>query len=239
MNRNDKKKTNKSRSSAAKVKKTQRTEKAPVEITKVKANPMPALAPLPVIMATCGDMEENNIITIGWTGIVNSNPPMTYISVRKERNSHHMIKEHGEFVINLVHDDIAYACDWCGVKSGKDFDKFKEMNLTRVEGDVVKAPLIKESKINIECRVTQVIELGSHDMFLAEIVAVHIDSDLVDENGAYSFDNMTLVSYCHGHYYKVSRKPIGKFGYSVMKPKTLKRLRREEHERRAAKKKQL
>lgn len=212
------------------------TVKEAKEITKVKANPMPALAPLPVVMATCGNMEENNIITIGWTGIVNSNPPMTYISVRKERYSYHMIEESGEFVINLVHDDIAFACDWCGVKSGRDFDKFKEMNLTRVEADVVKAPMIKESKINIECKVKQVIELGSHDMFLAEIVAVHIDSDLVDENGAYSFDNMTLVSYCHGNYYKVSRKPIGKFGYSVMKPKTLKRIRREEHEKRMAKK---
>lgn len=198
---------------------------------KVSFKPGTMLSPLPVIMASCGDSPENyNIITIGWTGIINSEPPMTYISVRKSRHSHHIIERTGEYVINLCNEDLAFATDFCGVRSGRDMDKFEVMNLTPVEGEFVKAPLIKESPINLECKVTQVLELPTHDVFIAEIVKVHVDEELVDEKGAIRYDDAKLVAYNHGEYFGLKRKPIGKFGYSVMKPKTKKRLNREKAE---------
>ena len=198
---------------------------------KVSFKPGTMLSPLPVIMASCGDSPENyNIITIGWTGIINSEPPMTYISVRKSRHSHHIIERTGEYVINLCNEELTFATDFCGVKSGKDMDKFEAMNLTPMEGEVVKAPLIKESPINLECKVTQVLELPTHDVFISEIVKVHVDEELVDENGKIHFEEAKLVAYNHGEYFGIKRKPIGKFGYSVMKPKTKKRLNREKAE---------
>lgn len=193
------------------------------------------LSPVPAIMASCGDKPENyNIITIAWTGIVNSEPPMTYVSVRKSRHSHKLISDSGEFVINLCSEDLAFATDYCGVKSGRDVDKFKEQNLTPIKGDLVSAPLIAESPINLECKVTQVIEMPTHDMFMAEIVKVHVNEEFVDENGKILMEDMKLVCYSHGEYFGMKRKPLGKFGYSVMKPKTKRRINRENAEKKRA-----
>ena len=150
---------------------------------KREMRPGEMLYPVPVVMATLGEGDEANIITIAWTGIINSKPPMTYISVRKERHSHPILSKTGEFVINLCTEDLVKATDYCGVKSGSDVDKFKEMGLTKEPADIVKCPMIKESPINLECKVTQVVELGSHDMFMAEIVKVHAAEELFDEEG--------------------------------------------------------
>lgn len=187
-------------------------------------NPGTMLSPVPAVMVSCGEPgEKPNIITIAWTGIVNSDPPMTYISVRKERHSHGIISRTGEFVINLTTEELAFATDWCGVKSGRDFDKFKEQNLTPVISQVVSCPSIGESPVNLECRVTEVIELGSHDMFLAEIVSVSADESIMDEKGAVRLDRAKLVAYSHGHYFPLKKQELGRFGYSVMKPKTRRR----------------
>ncbi|MBQ6621453.1 MAG: flavin reductase family protein [Mogibacterium sp.] len=193
------------------------------------------LYPIPAVMVSCGDMEQSNILTIAWTGILNSVPPMTYISVRKSRYSHDIIRDSGEFVINLVTEDLARACDYCGVRSGASEDKFREAGLTKAAGEQVSAPMIAESPVNLECRVFEVKELPSHDVFMAEIVAVHVREDLVDEKGAYHFERLDLVSYNHGHYYRVERKSLGRFGFSVMKPKTIRRKRKEAAEKRKAK----
>ncbi|MNI63771.1 Flavoredoxin [compost metagenome] len=141
---------------------------------------------------------------------------MTYISVRKNRHSHSIIKENMEFCINLTNEDIAFATDYCGVRSGKNEDKFKAMNLTKQDATVVKCPMIKESPVNIECRVKEIKELGSHDMFLAEIVAVNVDDKYMDENGRFDMQACKLIAYSHGQYYKLGEN-IGKFGYSVRK----------------------
>ena len=196
------------------------------------------LYPVPVVMATLGEGDEANIITIAWTGIINSKPPMTYISVRKERHSHPILSKTGEFVINLCTEELVKATDYCGVKSGRDVDKFKEMGLTKEPADIVKCPMIKESPINLECKVTQVVELGSHDMFMAEIVKVHAAEELFDEEGRMDPVKAGLVAYIHGEYYPIKRTPLGKFGYSIMKPRTKKRLSREAHMKRVEKNKQ-
>ena len=184
------------------------------------------LNPVPAVMVSCGSRKPN-IITIAWTGIVNSNPPMTYISVRKERYSYHMIEESGEFVINLTTEKLARATDFCGVRSGRDTDKFKEMKLTPERAEIVRCPMIKESPVNIECRVREIIELGSHDMFIADILKVHVDEQYIDRSGRIRLDQASLVAYNHGEYFGLKRQPIGKFGFSVMKPKTRKRINRE------------
>lgn len=182
------------------------------------------MAPVPAVMVSCGrEGETPNIITIAWTGIVNSNPPMTYISVRKERFSHDIIADTKEFVINLTTEELAFATDWCGVKSGRDFDKFREQKLTPVTSEKVSCPSIGESPLSIECRVTEVKELGSHDMFLAEIVSMTAQEELMDENGELHLERAGLMAYSHGHYFPVSSREIGRFGYSVMKPKTRKK----------------
>lgn len=182
------------------------------------------MAPVPAVMVSCGrEGETPNIITIAWTGIVNSNPPMTYISVRKERFSHDIIADTKEFVINLTTEGLAFATDWCGVKSGRDFDKFREQKLTPVTSEKVSCPSIGESPLSIECRVTEVKELGSHDMFLAEIVSMTAQEELMDENGELHLEKAGLMAYSHGHYFPVSSREIGRFGYSVMKPKTRKK----------------
>ncbi len=175
------------------------------------------LYPLPVVMVSvAGKNGEKNIITIAWTGTICSDPPMVSISVRPERYSYQMIKDTGEFVINLVNQELVYATDYCGVKSGREIDKFKEMKLTAVSGDVVKAPLIAESPVNIECKVTQILPLGSHDMFLAEVVAVHADEKYMDENNKFHLENAEPVVYSHGSYFGMG-KQLGTFGYSVRK----------------------
>ena len=190
------------------------------------------LSPVPAVMASLGEGDEANIITIAWTGIINSRPPMTYISVRKERHSHDILMKTGEFVINLTTEAILRQTDWCGVRSGRDFDKWKETGLTKEPASVVKCPMIAESPVNLECRVTEVKKLGSHDMFMAEIVKVHVDDSIIDEDGHFDVVRAGLLAYIHGHYYTVNRKPLGRFGFSVMKPKTKKRLQKEAHEKR-------
>ena len=190
---------------------------------KVRSKPGPLLAPVPSVMVSCGSMEESNIITIAWTGIINSNPPMTYISVQRSRHSHDMIERSGEFVINLVPVSLTKAMDFCGVRSGRDIDEFASQGLTREKADTITAPLIAECPVNMECKVTEIKRMPSHDMFMAEITAVHIDDRYVDEKGAYDFGAMDLVAYNHGKYYRLKPVEIGTFGYSVMKPKTAKR----------------
>ena len=172
--------------------------------------------PLPAVMVSCGTMEKSNIITVAWTGILNTNPAMCYISVRPERYSHDIIKENGEFAINLTTQKLAYATDWCGVKSGKDVDKFAQMHLTKEKANLIKAPLIKESPVSIECKVKQIVPLVSHDMFVADILAIEADEKYIDEKGAFDISKCDLIAYANGGYYPLSKK-VGKFGFSVQK----------------------
>lgn len=194
---------------------------------KVEWKPGNMIFPLPAIMVSCGNSADKyNIITIAWCGTTCTNPPQCYISVRPERHSHKLITEAGSFVINLTTSDLAYATDWCGVKSGRDFDKFKEMKLTPIPASEVDAPMIAESPINIECRVTEIKNLGSHDIFHAEVVKVHADQKYIDqESGQLKLELTNPISYIHGHYYEMGKR-IGKFGFSVMKEKTKKRIKK-------------
>lgn len=184
------------------------------------------LYPLPAVMVSVTDGKGNdNIITIAWTGTVCTNPPMVSISVRKSRYSYEMLKNTGEFVINLTTEKLAFAADYCGVKSGRDVDKFGEMKLTRGKASFVKAPLIQESPVNIECRVQSVQELGSHVLFLAEVLAVHADEAYMGENGKFDLQKANPLIYSHGEYFAVGKK-LGKFGYSVKKKKRNKQIRK-------------
>lgn len=185
------------------------------------------LYPLPTVMVSCGaEADEYNIVTVAWTGIVNTDPPMCYISLRKSRHSHAIISKNREFVINLTTRALAFATDWCGVKSGRDFDKFKEMKLHPVPADKVKAPMIAESPVNLECVVKEIVELGTHDMFLAEIVAVHGDKKYLDtETGAFNLAKAEPIAYAHGKYY-VLGDFVGKFGFSVRKKKKKRRAKK-------------
>ena len=185
------------------------------------------LNPVPAVMVSCGDGKVSNIITIAWTWIINSDPPITYVSVRKSRFSHNIIEKTGEFVINLTTKKLAVAADYCGVRSGRDVDKFKEQKLTAAESRVVRCPSIEESPVNIECKVIEKKDYPTHDMFIAEIVSVSVDNDLMDENGRLCLDEAGLIAYNHGHYFALERRAIGRFGYSVMKPKTRKRIEAE------------
>lgn len=178
--------------------------------------------PLPVVMVSCGNMEKSNIITVAWTGIINTDKPMCYISIRKERYSHDIIKNTKEFVINLTNQNLVYATDWCGVKTGAKVDKFKEMKLTKEKAKFVKCPLIKESPVSIECRVKEIKELGSHDMFMAEILSIDAEDTYIDEKGAFDITKCNLITYANGKYFTLG-KQIGKFGYSVAKKKNRKR----------------
>ncbi|MBS5786059.1 MAG: flavin reductase family protein [Clostridium sp.] len=177
--------------------------------------------PLPAVMVSCGTMEKSNIITVAWTGILNTNPAMVYISIRHIRYSYNLIKESGEFVINLTNKQLAYATDWCGVRSGEKFDKFKEMKLHKEKAQFVKVPLIKESPVSIECKVKDIIKLGSHDMFVAEVISIDADEKYIDEKGALDISKCDLIAYANGGYYPLGKK-IGKFGFSVQKRKTKK-----------------
>ena len=177
------------------------------------------LYPLPAVMVSVTDKEgKSNIITVAWTGTVCTNPPMVYISVRPERYSYHMIEETGEFVINLTTEKLAYATDYCGVKSGRDVDKFEKMHLTPEKADKVKAPMIQESPVNIECRVRKIEELGSHTMFIADVVGVTVDDKYMDGTGKFHINDTGLVMYSHGEYFGFGDK-LGSFGYSVRKTK--------------------
>lgn len=180
------------------------------------------LYPLPVVLVSVADKEgKPNIITIGWAGTVCTNPPMVSISVRPERYSYPLLKETGEFVINLTTKELTYAADYCGVKSGRDVDKFKELQLTALPAEKVGAPLIAESPVNIECKVRQVLPLGSHDMFLADVVAVHADEKYMDEKKKFHLEWAEPVVYSHGTYFMCGES-LGTFGYSIKKEKRTK-----------------
>jgi flavin reductase (DIM6/NTAB) family NADH-FMN oxidoreductase RutF len=176
--------------------------------------------PIPAVMVSCGSVEEKtaNIITIAWTGTICTDPAMCFISVRPSRHSYKLIKDQGDFVINLTTRRLAEVTDWCGVRSGKDYDKFKESGLTPVLASSVRSPVIAECPINIECKVTQVISLGSHDMFLARVESVQADSRYIDEKGGFDMAAADLVAYSNGKYCGLT-KPFGKFGYSIQKKK--------------------
>ncbi|MDR3243307.1 MAG: flavin reductase family protein [Elusimicrobiota bacterium] len=179
-----------------------------------------SIYPLPVVLVSVGDIKGvKNIITLAWVGTIVSEPPMCSISVRPERYSNKIIKDSKEFVINLTTKKLAYATDWCGVKSGRDFDKFKEMRLTPIAAQKVKAPLIKESPINIECKVKDILSYGTHDIFISEVVAVNASPAYINsKTGDFDFMKTKPICYCHGHYYEVG-KYVGKFGWSVQKNK--------------------
>lgn len=175
------------------------------------------LYPAPPVMVSCKLNEEKpNIITVAWAGTVCSEPPMVSISIRPERYSYSIIKQSGEFVLNTVDENLVRACDWCGVRSGRDFDKFKEMHLTEYYSDFINAPAIKESPVNIYCHVEQILALGSHDMFVAKVCGVTVDEKYIDEGGRFDMSLIRPVSYIHGEYYGIGSK-LGKFGYSVKK----------------------
>lgn len=186
-------------------------------MNKVDFKPGNMLYPLPVVMVSCARPDEKpNIVTIAWAGTICSDPAMLSISVRKERYSYDIIKETGEFVVNLTTKDLAFATDYCGVKSGRDIDKFKECGLTPLESSVVACPGIAEAPVNIECKVEQIIPLGSHDMFMAKVVAVKASSEYMDEAGRFDLSLAKPIVYSHGTYYDLGEK-LGKFGYSVKK----------------------
>lgn len=174
------------------------------------------ISPLPPAMVSCGDMENSNIITIAWTGIVNTIPPMTYISVRPERYSYNIIKESSEFVINLTTSELIRAADFCGARTGAKLDKFKETGLHKEAVSKLSCPAIEESPLNLECKVREIIKLGSHDMFLSEIVAVNVDEKLLDEKGKLCLDKAHIAAFSHGEYFELGKK-IGTFGFSVKK----------------------
>lgn len=177
------------------------------------------LYPLPAVMVSCGRKGERpNIITVAWTGTICTNPPMVYISVRPERYSYDILKETKEFVVNLTTEELVMAADYCGVKSGREVDKFLEMKLTPEPSKIVKAPAIAESPVNIECQVKKVMELGSHHMFLAEVVQVHVKEVLLDSTGRLALERAGLVHYSHGEYFSEGEK-LGSFGYSIRKKK--------------------
>ena len=175
------------------------------------------LYPLPAVLVTVADENgKDNIITVAWAGTVCTNPPMVSISVRPERYSYAMLCETKEFVINLTTEKMAFATDYCGVKSGRDVDKFKETKLTREQASHVGAPLIKESPVSIECRVREIQELGSHSLFLSDVLAVHVESDYMDEKGKFDLAKAQPMVYSHGEYYGIGKK-LGTFGYSIKK----------------------
>ena len=175
------------------------------------------LYPVPAVMVSCKRPGERpNIVTIAWTGTINSDPAMLSISVRPSRYSYDIIKDTGEFVVNLVNRDLTLACDWCGVKSGRDVDKFAEMHLTEYVSEFMETPAIAESPVNLYCKVTQVLPLGSHDLFLAEIIGVTVSKQYMDEKGRFDLAASDPIAYSHGEYYTLGEY-IGKFGYSVQK----------------------
>lgn len=192
---------------------------------KIKWKAGTLLSPVPVILASCGSLEEPNAITIAWTGIVSSSPPKTYISIRPNRFSYDIISKTGEFVINLTNQTLLKTTDLCGVKSGRDTNKFKLCDINAAKSFSVNAPSIAESPVSIECKVCDIIKLGSHDMFLADIQAVAVDEEYIDEKGKLRLDKAGLIAYAHGEYFALGKK-LGTFGYSVMKKSTKRRRRR-------------
>ena len=182
--------------------------------------PATILFPLPAVMVSCGNnLNEHNIITISWCGTICSEPPMCYISVRKERHSYEIIKRNKAFVINLVDENLTHSADWCGIHSGSKYQKFKEMKLTPIQHKTIKAPLIAESPVNIECVVKNIIPLGSHDMFIADITAIHAKNSLINKDGKIcNLDSLNLISYQYGTYYNKGNK-MGDFGFTKARNK--------------------
>jgi len=206
-------------------------------MSKRSLKPGTMLNPLPVVMVSCGKEEsEYNIMTVAWTGIINSEPPMTYVSIRKSRLSHEIIKKNATFVINLCNEKLVKTVDYCGVVSGRDINKFKEMRLTAIKGEKTGCVMIEECPFNIECKVTNIVEYGSHDMFVAEIVGVHADEALFSRSDKLLFEKADLVVYNHGDYFALEKTSLGRFGHSVMKEKTKKRLAGENRARLRTKK---
>lgn len=188
-------------------------------MSKIDFKPGNMLYPLPAVLVSCSDGKGNdNLITIAWAGTVCTNPPMVSISVRPERHSYQMIRETGEFIINLTTKDLVFATDYCGVVSGRDIDKWTKCNLTKIPGTEVNVPYIKESPVSIECKVRSVEELGSHHMFLADVVAVHCDDAYMDEKNSFHLEKAEPLVYSHGQYFATGEY-LGKFGYSIQKPK--------------------
>lgn len=173
-------------------------------------------APVPPVMVTCGDMVNSNIITVAWTGVVNTKPPMTYISVRPSRHSYEIIKERGEFAVNLTPASLVEKADFCGIYTGAKVDKFEKCNFTKAAASKISAPLINECPLNLECRVNRIIPLGTHDMFLADIIAVNVDESIIDKDGKLRLDLAKLAAFAHGEYYELGKR-IGTFGFSVKK----------------------
>ena len=193
-------------------------------MNKVEMKGSVILNPVPVVLVTSKNKEgKTNVFTVGWTGTINTKPPMLYISIRPERLSYEYIKETMEFVVNLPGSNLVKAVDYCGVRSGKRNDKIKELGFTLSESSNISVPYIDECPINIECKVKDIIPLGTHDMFIAEVVGSHINEDLFDEDGKIHFENANMMAYCHGEYFHLQKHPVGSFGFSVMKKKTKKR----------------
>lgn len=172
--------------------------------------------PIPAALVSSGTMEKSNILTVAWTGIINTNPAIVYVSIRPERYSYNLIKENKEFVINLTNENLVYETDWCGVKSGAEYDKFKELNLSKQKGKFVKCPLIKEAPVSIECKVIEEKKYGSHVCFIAEVLSIDADNKYFDKNGAFDISKCNLIAYANGGYYSLGKK-LGTFGYSVSK----------------------
>ena len=196
------------------------------------------LYPLPAVMVSLTDKEGNsNIITLAWAGTICTNPPMLSVSIRPERYSYNIIKETGEFVVNLTTKELAYATDYCGVKSGKDVDKLGKMRLTKLASEKINSVAIAESPVNIECKVRQIMELGSHSLFIADVVNVRVDSRYIDEKGRFNLAKSELIAYSHGRYYELG-KELGTFGYSIKKSKeTTKKVKKETKEKQSENKK--
>ena len=187
-------------------------------MSKIKWKGGTLLAPVPPVMVSCGTMENPNIITIAWTGLINTIPPKTYISVRPSRHSYELIKESGEFAINLTPTSLVKEADWCGIHTGRKVDKFARCNLTPAEANEISAPLIHECPISLECKVFDIIPMGTHDMFLADIVAVDVAPGLLDKSGRLCIERAHLAAFAHGEYFELG-KSLGKFGFSVAKKK--------------------
>jgi len=187
-------------------------------MTKISWKPGTMLSPVPPVMVTCGTMDKPNVMTVAWTGIINTEPPMTYISVRPSRYSHDIIKTNGEFVINVSTLELAKACDYCGVTSGRKTDKIKEMDLALEPCQKVKAPMLSKAPISLECVVKSIHSFGTHDMFVAEIVNVSIDDKYLEKDGRFALEKAGLLAYAHGRYYTLGRD-LGAFGFSVDKTK--------------------
>ena len=186
-------------------------------MSKISWRPGTLIYPLPAVIVTCGDKPENwNMLTIAWTGTICSDPAMCYISVRPQRASYPLIVRNMEYTINLTTEKMAFATDWVGVRSGRDYNKWEKTGLTAIKGEKVKSPTILESPLSIECRVKEIMKLGTHDMFISDVLNVRVDSSLMDENGKFNLEKSGLITYVHGHYYELGNM-IGKFGYSVKK----------------------